>query len=60
METTVVNGMEAIISNVGDLISAVVTNFGALMANNYFQMVFAIGLTGSVLALIGKAKDSVR
>ena len=60
METTVVNGMEAIITNVGDLISAVVTNFGALMANNYFQMVFAIGLTGSVLGLIGAAKNSVR
>lgn len=60
MEQTVVNGMETIISNVGDLISAVVTNFGALMANNYFQMVFAIGLTGSVLGLIGAAKNSVR
>ena len=60
MEQTVVNGMEAIITNVGDLISAVVTNFGALMANNYFQMVFAIGLTGSVLGLIGAAKNSVR
>ena len=60
METTVVNGMEAIISNVSDLISAVVTNFGALMANNYFQMVFAIGLTASVLGLISHAKSAVR
>lgn len=52
--------MEAIITNVGDIVGAVITNFGALMANNYFQMVFAIGLTGAVLGLIGRAKNSVR
>lgn len=55
-----VSGMEQILSNVGTIVTEVISTFGDLMADANIQMIFGLGIVGTIFGLVSAAKNSVR
>lgn len=60
MQGEVLTGMEAILNNVTSIVGEVVATFTTLMADSNMQIIFGLGIVGTIFGLVGAAKNSVR